>query len=84
MATWNDNGSSYNTWADKGIMIVARMMMMLMVTMMMAMRMMMIFKPMVAVIQLIGTIKRIDKWSDDVFEQACVVKDLNQIMYAIQ
>ena len=25
MATWNDNGSSYNTGGDKGIMIVAMM-----------------------------------------------------------
>ena len=33
VATWNDNGSSYNTRGDKGIMIVASMMMMLMMTM---------------------------------------------------
>ena len=57
MATWNDNGSSYNTTGDKGIMIVASMMMMFMMmtmTMMMTMLMMMILKLMMAVIQLLG------------------------------
>ena len=32
VATWNDNGSSYSTQGDKGIMILARIRMMLMVT----------------------------------------------------
>lgn len=58
VATWNDNGSSYNTRGDKGIMIVASMMMMLMMTMMMTMLMMMIFKLIVAVIQDIWQIVR--------------------------
>ena len=63
VATWNDNGSSYNTRGDKGIMIIAgvMMMMMLMITLMMTILMIMIFKLTVAVIQLIGTIKMIGK-----------------------
>ena len=40
VATWNDNASSYNTTGDKGIMIVARM------------RMVMIFLLVLALIQL--------------------------------